>query len=304
LGGETGHRFLGSLPFARGPDGGLFDPNRSGCEWTWTGGARKMCISDGPALYVVLLTRGSELVAQTNAGIVGRDRGSHVVAGQGAVGVGENEAVGETALLLRVGYAGVEVDVPRKPPVEHEGDHVQRSLATGRARAVDGAVRRLGSAGYAISWNAREYRIPCNPRSSTLDEEALPDAVVGGRDIQGRRHRILHASPEDALVPIGEVIVVVDEGDVVATFGKGAGLKRVVRVSKLDMLVSTVELPRPKHVFHANLEHGVVGDDTGQTAERTGDGVSGCACATGQLVGSNRRDLRRGQSRSDGIRVV
>jgi hypothetical protein len=36
----------------------------------------------------------------------------------GAVVVGKNEAIRQTTLLLRPGYTGVEVDVPRKPPVE------------------------------------------------------------------------------------------------------------------------------------------------------------------------------------------
>jgi hypothetical protein len=49
----------------------------------------------------------SELVAQTNAGVVGRDLVHNVSPGQSAVGGGQNVAIYETARLLRVGNAGI-----------------------------------------------------------------------------------------------------------------------------------------------------------------------------------------------------
>ena len=74
---------------------------------------------------------GSELVGQTNAGVERRDLVEGVVRrGIQHVGGGENEVVGKTAGLLRIGYTRIEVHVPGEPPIEGDREHINRSGAT------------------------------------------------------------------------------------------------------------------------------------------------------------------------------
>src|SRR6516162_8427083 len=152
---------------------------------------------------------GSELVAQTNARIPRRDPVDHGITRQSAVQGRENEAVRQTAGLGRVRHTGIEVYVARKPPVHGEREHIDRSGTARGACAGDGAVRGLGEAvaGRTGSWEGDERSVSAGSLSITHREEALPGAVIGADDVEGRRHRISHAGPEDILVSVGEVSV-------------------------------------------------------------------------------------------------
>src|SRR4029079_597314 len=240
----------------------------------------------------------SELVATPDARVGARD--PVVDVRSGVVG-SKNETTGESTGLLRIGYARVEIDVPCKPPVDAQREHIQRSAATRRGGTEGGAGRRLSGVSCGSARNVGER---ARRGAGTDGVELLTDAVVGGSDIKCRCYRIFHAGPEHMLVPVGEIVVVIDEGEVIATFGKGAGLQRVVRIGELDLLLSSVQLALPDRVFAGNLEHDVVRNDGRRTAERTGDGVSrsrhrcaACHAAYGcesRLVRSKCVDLRCG----------
>src|SRR6476619_4266105 len=154
---------------------------------------------------------GSELVAQTNARSPRRDPVAGVIRrSEVRVRGSEDEAIGKTTRRRRIGYTGIEVNMPGKPPVHGQREHVDRSFATWRQGAVDGTGQRLvGAEGaerraidgiYGATWEVHE-------RSSSScgadGEEALPGAVISANDVEGRRHRILHTSPEHVLVPVG-----------------------------------------------------------------------------------------------------
>ena len=103
-------------------------------------GPAKWSLDYPPSFDIYLLNPASELVAQTDARVVGRD--PVVDVRSGVVG-SKNETTGETTGLLRIGYARVEIDVPCKPPVDGQREHIQRSAATRRGGTEGGAGRRL-----------------------------------------------------------------------------------------------------------------------------------------------------------------
>src|ERR1700731_3730637 len=91
------------------------------------------------------LMSSSELVAQANAWVVGRDlgrqrarRNTSVATTESVGGVNNgvviagDEAAGRTTGALRVSDARVDVDVPGKAPVKHQANRV---FGTGAARA-------------------------------------------------------------------------------------------------------------------------------------------------------------------------
>jgi hypothetical protein len=128
----------------------------------------------------VVVTPSSKLVAEANAGIVGRRL---VAAGRiDATGIGtvrQQEAARETVLSLRPHHASKQVHVPGKAPIDRERDSIDRAGALGGA-----CIRTTGNC--AVSSNTSVSR---------ATEAVLPLVVVSTDDVESRGDRILRTDP-------------------------------------------------------------------------------------------------------------
>src|SRR5277367_576161 len=144
-------------------------------------------------LHASLVTPASELVTETDAGIVvGR-----LVATDGLdsrAGIVDDEAVGEAVLDLRVHHAGIHIDVPGKTPIEHQRDCIQCAGATRGDRRAAG-TRGVGKTR--------------GPWSANL-EAVLPLVVIRTGDVESRRDRVTCADPGRLQDPVGGEVGVVD----------------------------------------------------------------------------------------------